>query len=130
NDDGLLNLGENSTMNGNHVIVDDYGHLVLDQGAGLNADDVLVTDNGALSMDHNSYINSNVTVDPDASIGGYGTIHGDLNLKGHLDVGSRVDHIEPNTEMGEFVVDGNFIAEEGSVIHFGSDQTDADRLVI
>lgn len=130
NDDGLLNLGENSTMNGNNVIVDDYGHLVLDQGAGLNADDVLVTDHGELSMDHNSYIDSNVTVDLDGSIGGYGTIHGDLNLKGHLDVGSRVDHIEPNTEMGEFVVDGNLIAEEGSVIHFGSDQTDADRLII
>ncbi|MBS7821137.1 autotransporter outer membrane beta-barrel domain-containing protein [Wohlfahrtiimonas chitiniclastica] len=70
-----------------------------------------------------------VTVDQNAGMGGYGTVNGDVLLKGHLDVGSTVNH-QADQPMGNFTVQGNFKAEKGSLIHIASDGELAGRLII
>ncbi|MBS7815812.1 autotransporter outer membrane beta-barrel domain-containing protein [Wohlfahrtiimonas chitiniclastica] len=70
-----------------------------------------------------------VTVDQNAGMGGYGTVKGDVLLKGHLDVGSTVNH-QADQPMGNFTVQGNFKAEKGSLIHIASDGELAGRLII
>ncbi|OYQ73939.1 autotransporter outer membrane beta-barrel domain-containing protein [Wohlfahrtiimonas sp. G9077] len=125
-------LGETMFGSGTLVIDGDKAPQILVQGDHTQFDGNTWVKNGYLNIEKDAIYGHGtalVTVDQNAGMGGYGTVNGDVLLKGHLDVGSTVNH-QAGQPMGNFTVQGNFTAEKGSLIHIASDGQLAGRLII
>ncbi|MBS7835639.1 autotransporter outer membrane beta-barrel domain-containing protein [Wohlfahrtiimonas chitiniclastica] len=125
-------LGETMFGSGTLVIDGDKAPQILVQGDHTQFAGNTWVKNGYLNIEKDAIYGHGtalVTVDQNAGMGGYGTVNGDVLLKGHLDVGSTVNH-QAGQPMGNFTVQGNFTAEKGSLIHIASDGQLAGRLII
>src|SRR5699024_9633410 len=111
-----------------------------DSGITYQTDATLYIDQeGMLTLLDQSFVSAN-SVKNNGVIGGYGTLQGNLNNNGKLQIGSRINaqgDNQPDANQftpGVFTLKGDYFGGKVSTIHFGTiygnDQSPTDQLVI
>ncbi|WNN43782.1 ESPR-type extended signal peptide-containing protein [Winslowiella toletana] len=129
---GTLKLLENVVTAGNTII--ENGIIQLGEGTVKNQDGqtIYVADTRARARNTQVpvVLNSNVTIQENGALGGFGRVSGNVDNAGRL----IMSHALTGDNYADFTVNGNYVGQKGSRIIFDTvlagDESTTDRLVI
>jgi len=129
---GTLKLLENVVTAGNTII--ENGIIQLGEGTVKNQDGqtIYVADTRARARNTQVpvFLNSNVTIQENGALGGFGRVSGNVDNAGRL----IMSHALTGDNYADFTVNGNYVGQKGSRIIFDTvlagDESTTDRLVI